>query len=308
MKEYEIVQHPQMDGITLFVDTLSYRTPHFHPEWELVWVMEGEMSIHCKGKQYHAQKGQIAVLGPLQPHELQAVGQECTFLCLQVASKLLEQFFPAARRTQLDDLFLQEHFPPQEYRQFQQTLQNMACIYLKQPEFYQLFCGGQVCLLWHSLFSNMPCRVLSAEEAAQAEKRSARLERLLEFVDQNYRQRIRLSDFAQAEGCTMNHISFFVHQCLNQSFQQYVDTMRFHCACKMIDAGNTRMTDVCYAAGFSDYRYFCRAFRRRLGITPEEYARRSQPAALQKSHLHHSIHSKERFYSPEKSLALLKQL
>lgn len=307
MNEYEIIQHPQIDGITLFFDTLSYRTPHFHEDWEMVWVMEGELSIRYSGRQCVAGQGEIAVLGPLQLHELQAAGQECTFLCLQVSPQLLEQLFPAAGRTLPEGLLLREYLTPDEYGQFQQILHKTARAYLEQPDFYQLYCGGQVCLLWHTLFTHMPCRVLSAEEGTQAQKRNARLARLLEFVDQNYMQKIRLSDFAKAEGCTINHMSFFVHQCLGQSFQQYVDTVRFHCACKLIDAGNTRMTDVCFQAGFSDYRYFCRAFRQRLGITPEEYCRRAKPPVPQ-THVQHSIYSKERFYSPEKSRMLLDKL
>lgn len=307
MNEYEIIQHPQIDGITLFFDTLSYRTPHFHEDWELVWVVEGELEIRCGGRQCTAQKGEIAVLGPLQPHELQAVRQECTFLCLQVSPQLLERLFPAAGRTVLEGLFLREYLTPEEYGRFRQNLRQTARAYLEQPDFYQLYCGGQICLLWHMLFVHMPCRVLSTEEGTQAKKRNARLARLLKFVDQNYMQKIRLSDFAKAEGCTINHMSFFVHQCLGQSFQQYVDTVRFHCACKLIDAGSIRMTDVCFQAGFSDYRYFCKAFRQRLGITPEEYSRHAQ-RPVQQPHMQHSIYSKERFYSREKSRMLLNKL
>lgn len=307
VREYEIIQHPQIDGITIFFDTLTYRTPHSHSEWELVWVSEGTLSIRTGGTQYAIAPGEMAVLAPQQPHELHGEPDGCTFLCMQVSPRVLERFFPAAGRTRLDGLSVHEYLAG-EYPAFRQTVRAAVRAYLEQPPFYQLFCAGQVCLLWHSLFSHMPCRVLSAEEAAQAEKRSARLARLLEFVDKNYMHPIRLADFARSEGCTMNHMSYFVRQCLDQSFQQYVDTVRFHCACKLIDAGSTRMTDVCFAAGFSDYRYFCRAFRQRLGVTPEEYCRRAQPPAQQQTHLHHSIHSMERFYSREKSLELLEKL
>ena len=40
MKELEIVRHVQMDGLSLFFDTVDYRTPHFHAEWELIWFLE----------------------------------------------------------------------------------------------------------------------------------------------------------------------------------------------------------------------------------------------------------------------------
>ncbi len=178
----------------------------------------------------------------------------------------------------LDTPEVAPHLSGPEYEALKQALRQAARAYLEQPPFYQLCCAGQICLVWHTFFSRLPCRVLTAEEDAKAKKRSARLTRLLEFVDNNYMHPIRLADFAQAEGCTMNYMSYFVRQCLDQAFRNSVETVRFDHACKLIDAGAVRMTDVCFAAGFSDYRYFCRAFRRRLGLTPEEYCRRAQPA------------------------------
>ena len=47
MNEVEIIQHPLIDGLSLFFDTLDYRTPHMHQEWELVWVLEGALSVRC---------------------------------------------------------------------------------------------------------------------------------------------------------------------------------------------------------------------------------------------------------------------
>lgn len=84
-----------------------------------------------------------------------------------------------------------------------------------------------------------------------------------------------------------------------------MNTVRFHCACKLIAAGQRRMLDVCVASGFSDYRYFSAAFQKRLGMTPEEYSRQPQSPVLDEMQVHHSLHSLERFYSREKSLELL---
>ncbi len=94
MNEYEIVQHPQIDGITLFFDNLTYRTPHIHREWELLWVVRGTLAVHSGGAQYRIDPGRMAVLAPLQPHELWAGPEGCTFLCLQVSPQLLTRFSP----------------------------------------------------------------------------------------------------------------------------------------------------------------------------------------------------------------------
>ena len=93
-----------------------------------------------------------------------------------------------------------------------------------------------------------------------------------------------------------------------QSFQEYVTGVRFNAACRRIAAGENRMLDVCLASGFSDYRYFCRAFRRRMGVTPETYRQNLHRAAPPDTVTHHSLHSLERFYTRGESLRLLDEL
>ena len=147
---------------------------------------------------------------------------------------------------------------------------------------------------------------MTEEERVHADQRNARLERFLRFVDENYMHKIRLSDFAGSEGCSTSYISRFVKTALNQTFQEYVNSVRYHSACRLIAAGGMKMLDVCEESGFSDYRYFSAAFKDQCGLTPEEYGRqtanqRDEPVRL-------SLHSLERFYSREESRELLTKL
>ena len=85
-------------------------------------------------------------------------------------------------------------------------------------------------------------------------------------------------------------------------------SVRFNSACPQIAAGNTKMLDVCMESGFSDYRYFTKAFRQYCGMTPEQFAH-SQIAQLREDALtRRSIHSMERFYTEEQSLRYLQKL
>ena len=43
-------------------------------------------------------------------------------------------------------------------------------------------------------------------------------------------------------------------------------------------SGEKRLLDICEEAGFSDYRYFSRAFKQQFGMTPEQYKKlRTKP-------------------------------
>ena len=67
MSELEIVRHAQIDGLSMFFNTVEYRTPHLHPEWELILVLEQPLLIACGQEQFSVEPGQIILFNPGQP-------------------------------------------------------------------------------------------------------------------------------------------------------------------------------------------------------------------------------------------------
>lgn len=303
MNELEIIQHRQIEGLSLFINTVEYRTAHVHSEWELIWILDQPMSVTCGAKSFQVAPGQMVLFSPNEPHEFHKVTTGCTFLCLQIAPKIL---------TTMPQIQVSDHLPhnwldTESFTALQKTLALLMENYLLRRKNYSLYCVGKSCMILYDLLNNIPTRELSAEESSAIAKRNARLKRLIRFVDENYMNRIRLTDFAEAEDCSLSHLSRFIKNTLNQNFQEYVTSVRFNCACKLIATGEKRMLDVCMESGFSDYRYFSREFQKHYGMTPEQYSQFAQRHQLEKTAVRHSLHSVERFYTREESLKLLQK-
>ena len=303
MNELEIIHHRQIDGLSVFFDTVDYRTSHVHSEWELVWVLENPLSVTCGKERYLVEPGQLVLFNPNEPHEFHKAGESSTFLCLQLSPAVL----PEILQIHVDGKLLHRHLPDAELAQIRTALSEIMCAYLNAEDHFALLCVGKSCMLLYQLLRKLPSHMRTQEESDSIDKRNARLKRLIQFVDENYMQKIRLADFAQAEGCSLSYMSRFVKNTMNQNFQEYVTSVRFNCACKLITAGATRMLDVCMESGFSDYRYFSREFRRQYGMTPEEYSHYAKRLHLESAAMRHSLHSMERFYSGQESLTLAKK-
>ena len=78
MREVEVVEHPQIDGLHLFFDTVQYRTPHIHRELEVIWLAEGALDVRIEQTQLRVQPGELVLFHPGQLHEFRAVGAGCT--------------------------------------------------------------------------------------------------------------------------------------------------------------------------------------------------------------------------------------
>lgn len=302
MNELEIIRHRRIEGLSIFFNTVDYRSAHFHPEWELIWVLKEELSVTCPKAKYTVKPGQMVLFSPNMLHEFHKTGESCTFLCMQASPSLLRT--PGGLT--VDDLLIAPFLPAEKQEEIRRRLRETMEAYLEQEPYFDLFCIGQVYLIFRELLGAMPNHILTAEEQTHMDQRNRRLASLIRFVDENYMGKIRLSDFAAQEGYTMTYLSHFIKEAMNQSFQEYVTSVRMNCACKLMESENRRMLDICQEAGFSDYRYFCRAFREQYGMTPEQYRRRI--VKPESGTVHRSLHSQEQFYTQEQSKQLLSQL
>ena len=259
MNELEIIQHPQIRGLHIFFNSMEYRTAHFHSEWELLCPLDHTLLV-CIGAQQHLlHPGDMILMEPRELHEYHSLSDPCLFLCLQVS----EDLYPSLRGIRPESLFPREHFPEESYSLLKKQLLDVVRAYIEQAPQYELYCIGMTGLILHSLMTHMPVRRMTSDEITQRDRKNDRLDRLIHYVDQHFSGKILLRDFAKQEGLSPNYLSAFIRQTLNQSFQEYVATVRFNYACERMVKTNDKLLTICMDSGFSDYRYFSEAFQKR---------------------------------------------
>ena len=301
MEQLEIIPRQHVDGMHVFINRVEYRSPHFHPEWELLWVLDTPLSITSGQKQHRIEPGEIILFPPNCPHEFHKMERPTTFLCLQISGRV----FPSLAKYQTEDLKIRNYLSPEENLQLRRAMVDISRSCWGQQPFSEPFCLGLCGLVMHKILKRVPSHIMTAEESANMEQRNARLMWLMQFVDENYMHKIRLADFARQEGRTLSHMSHFVRQTMNQTFQEYVNSVRFNCARNLIASGSDSLTSICSQAGFSDYRYFSQAFQTHYGMTPAEYRLRAQTVPAEHMIPVQSLHSMETIYTPARSLEIL---
>lgn len=269
MSEIEVVKHNKINGMTAFFNNVVYRSAHLHSDWELVWIIENSMGIDCEGTSFVAREGDLVLFSPFQVHEFMKIDNSCTFMCLQVSPVFLGiSNTMVSKSVHPADFLTQE-----ELERVRTQLYKMMKKYVMEDNLYQAYCTGRCSLLMYSILSKMPMSVLSTEESDSRNKRSERLVRMINYVDRNYTHKVRLCDFAESEGVSLCYMSHFIQTSLGQSFQNYLNTVRFNHACALISNGGMKLYDIFNASGFSDYKYFVKTFVEKSGLTPEDYSK-----------------------------------
>ena len=147
MNELEIIQYHQMQGLNVFVNTVTYRSPHFHHEWELLWVLDAPLKVRWQRKEYLLQPGDMALFPPRIPHEFQQTEGICTFLCLQFSLSALS----VNRDIVTEDILLKNHLSASAYQTVREYTLQIAEHYFYREPLYELQCLGKGALLMHTL-------------------------------------------------------------------------------------------------------------------------------------------------------------
>jgi signal transduction histidine kinase/ligand-binding sensor domain-containing protein/DNA-binding response OmpR family regulator len=65
----------------------------------------------------------------------------------------------------------------------------------------------------------------------------------------------------------------------NQSASDFINTIRLKRSCEMIVSGEFNISEVAYAVGYNDPKYYSRIFRKYFGVAPSEYVKNNKAKA-----------------------------
>jgi AraC-like DNA-binding protein/mannose-6-phosphate isomerase-like protein (cupin superfamily) len=306
--EFEIIRYPKINNVNLFIVAMEYRTPHLHRDFEVDLVLEGQLTLLSNNERYTASAGDLLLLDPNRPHELFTHGEiGATILCLQISPRFFRDTMPAMSDVFFRTVKLETGETSKWLKALRKDFIELTAAYMDARPQRRLLCASRLNEMFYMLLEHVPHHFLSSAEQQAIERKVERILRLLDFVNANFTHKIKLQDFAQAEGVSLNYMSYFVKAHLNQTFQEYVATVRYHQARKLLLTENKRLIDICIESGFSDPRYLTKTFLRKTGSRPDAY-KRKYALRQEEDQYHRSIYSSQKFYSDEEAARILEHL
>lgn len=100
---------------------------------------------------------------------------------------------------------------------------------------------------------------------------SRRINRIVQFVEQNYNRKISLEDVGELVGMSASSVSRFFKKRTRHNFWDYLNGFRIDRAAQMMIETEHTISEISYACGFNNISNFNRVFRERIGTTPSDY-------------------------------------
>lgn len=125
----------------------------------------------------------------------------------------------------------------------------------------------------HELSKFDDAQELSSSSYAKVslESESRRVLKVKNYIDQHYKDEIRLEQLADLIGMAPTAFSRYFKHRTGKNLSEYIGDIRLgYAARRLVDTADT-VAEICYTCGFNTLSNFNRQFRKRKGCTPTEF-------------------------------------
>ena len=289
-----ILEHLPLDAEESFVakyfDYSYYPTPwHFHPEYEIVLVTESTGKRFIGDKITDFQPGDLAFIGPFLPHlyrnDAEYYETKSALRAKSIVIHFLERTF--------GDHFLSIPETKKIQTLFAKSARGLHIV----GETNRIVSGKLVEILqltgfsrWLKLLEILNILAESSEYHlisshavnGQSELESDRLNRVMEYVINHFREEIYIADVANLVNMTESSFSRYFRQRTRKTFASFVTEIRLNHASKLLIENTMNVSEICFKCGFNNLSNFNRQFQKVYGINPLTY--RKQYWEKYKSH------------------------
>jgi AraC-like DNA-binding protein len=249
---------------TFYTSDINFPS-HLHSNLELLYVLNGTISISIQSQTKLLKEGDFAIIFPNVIHSYDSQPETDTSgssliliaICgLNLTGEYLKKvtrYYPADPFIPADKLHENVIYAMQQLETERRSGQNLsACAAL-----LQLILARTIPFL--DLVKNKDLETYDLTH------------KIVTYVSENFQDTLTLSDLAEHLNVSKYHLSRVFSAKLSTSFNNYLNYIRLNYAANLIQSTDYSMTQIGIDSGFESQRTFNRAFREVYHMSPSDY-------------------------------------
>lgn len=249
--------------------TNDYAAMHWHDSMEILYVVEGELSVTVNSKQYLLHSHDFIVIDRKTIHST-SNKQLSRYLLIQIPYTFLKQFLPNIDFIRFPCICsIQEKDNRNILNNMREILFELVCLWEHQYDGYHMKYFSLLFAFLDCLFTHYR-KELSSKEIQQTEKYIERLSLITEYVQNHYPDSITLHEAARILSINPEYFSRFFKKYMGITFLEYVYSIRLQAAYQEIITTDLPIQEIQERNGFNNPKKFSRMFREQYGKTPRE--------------------------------------
>ncbi len=264
-----------------FPGDLPYIEPHFHAEFEIDYMVAGQMLFHIDNRDYLGKEGDIFIIPPDKIHSIYPIDQKDSvgkYHTILFTSELLfgsisercyaEIMLPLLRNKKKIALPITKLHP--YYNEIQTSMDNIVVALRENTPLHDLMLKSELLRVFY-LF-------LQYDDGTQSESQAfpAEIYNILKYIAQNYSEKLSIQDLAQMSFLSNSRFITVFKRIVGMTPSRYIGDFRLKNVCRMLVDTDATVISIANACGFNNISNFNVQFKNMFGMPPQEYRNRSR--------------------------------
>lgn len=265
--------------VSLHQEKEFLRLWHYHPELELVYIVQGEGTLYAGDFIGNYRENDIFLLGKNVPHMfLSKDYEDIKVLSKAYVIHLNESFLTNLSDEQAEFCYVSNlleiskrgvMFRNNKNPSLLQTLNKMSSESISENALSTLHV-----LLNLSTYEKITS-LGSLNWLEYFHVSDKRLNEVIEYIMLNFKQEIGLGHISKISGMNKTAFCRFFKKKTGKSFVAFLNEIRINYSCKLLLESNpsNSISMACFNSGFNSLSYYNRSFKKVMGTSPSQYKR-----------------------------------
>lgn len=272
-QKYLFEEHFPFD---VYITASNEFPPHWHEDFEVIYCMGDYMKVGIKDEIHLLKQGDICIVDANEIHYFPHQPYACNRMILQFKGTHLGMYSdfeagmhfktPVIHKDNIEGSFhsLLEH--------------NLMAILSENDRMEKGFKMSIMARLYDVvslLYRNIELEQFSKEELNHSHLRLGRLEKVFDYVESHYSERITLEDIASVAGYSVYHFTRFFKEFTGMTFITYLNYYRIYMASFQLQDTDLQVTEIALEVGYESVKTFNRVFKEVKGCSPTVFRKQN---------------------------------
>lgn len=268
---------------TRFVDF----PPHRHNYIEMIYMCRGQTRHRLDKDELLLREGEILILNQKVLHSIKRAERDDIALNFLIRPNFFDFTLELIGGSHPLAAFLMEtfrqnrdvssylHFNTSESVTVQNLMENIIIHLLEPKQLQPKLIKVSAALLLMELMNHS-----GSLAATKVDKKALITARALQEIEENYLEP-NLSSVAEQYGLSPAYVSSLIKKETGLTFSEHLENKRLTLAVLYLTESELSVDDIIYAIGYSNSSYFYKIFKRRYGLTPNQYRQKHRAEAAE---------------------------